>query len=214
MLKDKIIGLLAIDSTEVDHFTTDDINLAMTFADQVSIALENARIFKETQDQAVIDHLTGIYNRRGMFLAGEEKFAFAMREERVFSCIMIDVDHFKRVNDTYGHDAGDKVLKELASNCKKCVREIDLVGRYGGEEIVILLPDAGLEASLIVAERVRATIENSPVRHNNLVLPITVSLGVACRDENTTTLDTLVKRADQAMYIAKHRGRNRVAFNK
>lgn len=215
LVENKVIGLLSIDSAEEDHFTKDDIELAATFANQVSITLENARIFKETLTQAMVDPLTGIYNRRGLFLLGEGKFEDMLIRKRDLSCIMIDIDHFKEINDSQGHDAGDKVLVELAAYCKKCVREIDIVGRYGGEEIVILLPDTSLDAGLIVAERVRSTIAGSPVKiRDDFKLPITASLGVVCSDENTPTLDMLIKRADQAMYIAKHKGRNQVAFGK
>ena len=112
-------------------------------------------------------------------------------------------------------DAGDRVLVTLASFCKKCVREIDIVGRYGGEEIVILLPETSLEVGMMVAERLRAMIAGSPVKiGENFTLSVTASLGVACKDENTTSLDILIKRADQAMYIAKNKGRNRVATSR
>lgn len=215
LVQDRVIGLLSIDSAEEDRFTNDDIELAATFANQVSITLENARIFKETRNQAIVDPLTGIYNRRGLFLIGENKFEGSLLENKEFSSIMIDIDHFKKINDTHGHDAGDWVLKELALYCRKCVREFDIVGRYGGEEIVILLPDTGLDVGFIVAERLRSTIASSPIQiSKNFMLPVTASLGVACRDENTTSLDMLIKRSDQAMYIAKHRGRNHVALSK
>ena len=215
LVQDRGIGLLSIDSAEEDRFTNDDIELAETFANQVSITLENARIFKETRNQAIIDPLTGIYNRRGLFLIGENKFEGSLLENKEFSSIMIDIDHFKKINDTHGHDAGDRVLKELALYCRKCVREFDIVGRYGGEEIVILLPDTGLDVGLIVAERLRSTIASSPIQiTENFMLPVTASLGVASRDENTATLDMLIKRSDQAMYIAKHKGRNHVALSK
>ena len=215
LVREKVIGLLSIDSAEEAHFTHEDVELAVTFANQVSIALENARIFKQTQDQAIIDPLTSIYNRRGLLLMAEDKFEQALLNKLDFSCIMIDIDHFKSVNDTYGHDAGDSVLREVAAFCRRCVREIDFVARFGGEEIIIILPDAGSETSIMVAERVRSTIEKTPVKvSEDYVLPITASLGVACLDEYTTTLDMLIKRADQAMYMAKHRGRNQVAFGK
>ncbi|HMU93844.1 MAG TPA: histidine kinase N-terminal 7TM domain-containing protein [Anaerolineales bacterium] len=215
VVRDRVIGLLSIDSAEENHFNSNDIELAVTFANQVSITLENARIFKETQDQAIIDPLTTIYNRRGLYLLGGSKFEDMQFGRKEFSCIMIDIDHFKKINDTHGHDAGDRVLVTLASFCKKCVREIDIVGRYGGEEIVILLPETSLEVGMMVAERLRAMIAGSPVKiGENFTLSVTASLGVACKDENTTSLDILIKRADQAMYIAKNKGRNRVATSR
>jgi two-component system cell cycle response regulator len=125
---------------------------------------------------------------------------------------MIDIDHFKKINDAYGHDVGDKVLQELAKRCKRCVREIDLIGRHGGEEFVILLPETDLDASLAVGERLRNAISHSPICIGETIeLNVTASIGVARKDENTPNLEILITRADQAMYIAKHKGRNRVA---
>ena len=212
IIQGRAIGLLAIDSTKPNHFTKENIELATAFADQVAITLENIRLYEDVQSQALTDPLTGLYNRRGLFELGKVEFARATRSGRPFSGIMIDLDHFKEVNDTYGHSTGDQVLCEVARRCKRCVREIDFVGRYGGEEIIILLPETAMNAGLHVAERLRTAIANRPILvEESMELSITASLGVANRDENTTTLETLIARADQAMYIAKHKGRNRVA---
>lgn len=212
IFQEKITGLLAIDSSEANHFTEEDINIAAEFANQVAIALENARLFQETQNQAITDPLTGLYNRRGLFELGKIEFARSVRLNQPFSAIMLDLDHFKKINDTHGHFAGDLVLREFANRCKNCIREIDYVGRYGGEEIIILLPETSINASLVVAERLRAAIANKPIQINEgSELNITASLGVTSKDENTTSLEMLIARADQAMYVAKHKGRNRVA---
>lgn len=212
--QNRIIGLLAIDSTIPNHFTQDDINIATTFADQVAVALENARIFEEAQDKAITDPLTGLYNRRGLFELGRVDFARAASLGRPFSGIMVDIDHFKQINDTYGHAAGDQVLRELANRCKSCVRGLDYVNRYGGEEILILLPETNLDTSRIVAERVRAIIANKPIHAGEgLELNVTASVGVAQMDEHTINLEMLITRADEAMYIAKHKGRNCVAVS-
>lgn len=212
IVQGRIIGLLAIHSSKPDHFKKEDIELATAFADQVAVNLENTRLFEEAQGLALIDSLTGLYNRRGLFELGKVEFARATRSDRPFSGIMIDLDHFKDVNDTYGHPIGDQVLCEVARRVKRCIREIDFVGRYGGEEIIILLPETNMNAALHVAERLRIAIGNRPIlAEGGTELSITASLGVANRDDNTTTLETLIARADQAMYIAKHKGRNRVA---
>lgn len=212
IVQDKIIGLLAIDSGEPNHFTEEDINIASAFAYQVAVTLENARIFKETQNQAITDPLTGLYNRWGLFQLGRNEFARSVRLSHPFSGIMVDLDHFKKINDTYGHSAGDLALREFANRCKSCVREIDFVGRYGGEEIIILLPDTNLETSLIVAERLRTAITSKPMKvSEGMEVYMTASLGVAQRDENTINLEMLIARTDQAMYVAKEKGRNRVA---
>jgi diguanylate cyclase (GGDEF)-like protein len=133
---------------------------------------------------------------------------------RAFCCMLLDLDHFKRVNDTYGHPIGDEVLKEFAKRCKSSVREVDLVGRYGGEELIILLPETDQKAAMQVAERLRASIAATPFKVTGNEIPVTVSIGVATKDENTLHLETLIARADQAMYIAKHKGRNQVAMSK
>jgi diguanylate cyclase (GGDEF)-like protein len=212
IVQNRIIGLLAIDSSEPNHFANKNVELAAAFADQVAINLGNTLRFREVQSQALTDPLTGLYNRRGLFELGKVEFARANRTGRPFSGIMLDLDHFKRINDTYGHTIGDQVLCELAKRCKSCVREIDYVGRYGGEEIIILLPETNMQAGLDVAERLRLAIASQPMKvEADLELNISASLGVAQRDENTTSLEILIARADQAMYIAKHKGRNRIA---
>jgi len=210
----KTIGLLAIDSAKPNSFTEEDANLALIFANQVAVVLENARIFKEKQEQAIIDPLTTLYNRRGLIELGKIEFEKSINANKKFSAIMADVDHFKSINDTYGHDVGDTVLREFASRCKKCVREMDLVGRYGGEEIVLLLPNTDLDLAINIAERLRSLISNTSFKiSETLSINITASLGVACVDANTLSLDVLINRADQAMYIAKHKGRNQVKYN-
>ncbi|MCL4270842.1 MAG: diguanylate cyclase [Anaerolineales bacterium] len=212
--QEKTIGLLTIDSAEPNDFSEEDIKTATEFANQVAVALENARIFSMAREQAIIDSLTEIYNRRGLLHMGQVAFDEAKRANKKFSAIMVDIDHFKSVNDTYGHEAGDKILRQFALQCKNCVRDRDLVGRYGGEEIVILLPNTDLTAGLHVAKRLRKTIAETFVNlTEDIVINFTVSLGVACTDENTDTLDTLINRADQAMYVAKHNGRDRVEYS-
>lgn len=212
--QNKLIGLLTIDSAEENHFTGDDITIAATFANQVSVALDNARIFKEAQEQALTDPLTGVYNRRGLFELAKADFKKANSDGSPISAIMIDLDHFKAINDAYGHPVGDQVLRELAKRCKSCIRGLDYLGRYGGEEFLVILPETNLNTARIVAERLRTMISNKPMMtEEGLELKVTASLGIAQRDKNTTSLETLITRADQAMYVAKHRGRDCVAVS-
>ena len=214
IFQEQVIGLLAIDSDTPNHFTQENIRVAMEFASQVSIALENSRIYEKAQNQAITDALTGVYNRHGLFEQARVDFSRSNSLGYPFSGIMIDLDHFKKINDTYGHFIGDQVLREFAKRCKSCVREMDYVGRYGGEEFIIILPETNIETSLIVAERLRAAICSKPVKAGEkLELDVTASLGVAQKDEHTTTLEMLITRADQAMYMAKDKGRNRVAVS-
>ncbi len=126
---------------------------------------------------------------------------------------MLDLDHFKQINDNYGHPIGDQVVQEFAECCKCSVREVDLIGRYGGEEVVVFLPETDSDTAMQVANRLREAVEQMPIRISDQELHITVSIGVSRRDENTLELETLIARADQAMYVAKHKGRNRVAIS-
>jgi len=145
---------------------------------------------------------------------GKIEFSRAHRMNRPFCCMMLDLDRFKQINDNYGHPAGDKVLQEFATLCKRSVREMDMVGRYGGEELVIIMPETDLKTAVPVAERLRKSIADTPISIPGGEVCVTVSIGIAQKDENTLQLETLIARADQAMYIAKHKGRNRVATSK
>lgn len=208
------IGLLAIDSKEQDHFKGDDIKMAVAFADQVAIALENARLFEEAQNMALTDSLTGLYNRRGLFEIGNLEFSRSRRNNRPFSAVMIDIDHFKRINDLHGHVIGDQALQELAGHFRNITRDFDIVGRYGGEEFAILLSETDLNIAREVAERLRNTVENTPIHTEAGGLRLTISLGVAEYSPSTIQdLSTLIGRADQALYEAKRKGRNRVEIS-
>jgi diguanylate cyclase (GGDEF)-like protein len=126
---------------------------------------------------------------------------------------MLDIDYFKQVNDRYGHACGDEVLREVAQRCRKNTREVDVLGRYGGEEFVIVLANVSTSPAHMVAERLRAYVCATPVETTNGPIPVTISIGVALLDEATTTLEALVQRADGALYNAKRNGRNRVEID-
>lgn len=210
--QDKVIGLLAIDSSNPNRFKEQDVHAAAEFANQVAVALENARIFEETQVQAITDVLTGVYNRRGLFQVGEFEFRRARRILRPFSAMIFDIDHFKRINDHHGHAIGDQVLQKLAERCRQNSRAIDLMGRYGGEEFVILLPETNIEAAKAIAERQRKSIMDAPFQTDVGALRITISIGVA-EAGRKDTLNTLIEKADTALYKAKSAGRNRVCLH-
>jgi diguanylate cyclase (GGDEF)-like protein/PAS domain S-box-containing protein len=207
IFQERIIGLLAIDSTTPNQFTQENISLAVAFADQVSVALENSRIYKKAQHQAITDALTGVYNRRGLFQIGEFEFSHVRRIDHPVCALMIDVDHFKLVNDQHGHAVGDQTLRGLAERCRTTSRAVDIIGRYGGEEFVILLPDVQLESARLVAERLRLLIMKEPFITDAGPLHITISIGVA-EAVPMDTLGTLIERADDALYKAKRAGRN------
>ena len=211
VLEDSLLGILWVWGETI---TRSDIPIMSIFAKQIGISLERARLFQEVQNLALADPLTGLHNRRSFFELGRIEFSRAERFNRPFCCLMLDLDHFKQINDTHGHHAGDIVLQDFAKLCLDSVRDIDLVGRYGGEELIILMPETDLETGIRVAERLRSVTCEKQIRLNDHTLNVTVSIGIATKDENTRELETLIARADQAMYIAKHKGRNRVAVGK
>lgn len=216
IVQDRVIGMLALDSTRPGAFTGDHARLATAFADQVAIALENARLFEDVQRLAITDALTGVYNRRHFFHLAALEFELACRYRHALSVIMLDIDHFKAVNDAFGHAAGDHVLRHVAQLCRTALRKPDLIGRYGGEEFVILLPETSPDSAVQVAERLRALIEATPFdAHAHAPARITLSLGVAtlpladCRDQPAPdSLQKLVDWADRGLYAAKQSGRN------
>ena len=169
---------------------------------------------KELEILATTDELTGLHNRRRFMNYAKEEQKRCKRYGHSMGLAMFDIDHFKKINDTYGHDAGDLVLQKLALLTRENLRETDIVGRLGGEEFGILLIETDVSNAFIVIERLRQTIENTPFIINEKPLNITVSFGIAfcSREFPAETVDTLQKEADQAMYHAKENGRNKVAF--
>jgi two-component system cell cycle response regulator len=167
---------------------------------------------QSSMEMAVMDQLTGLYNRR--YLDGRIAVLFdeSVLRARSLSVLMLDVDRFKSINDSWGHDAGDEVLREFADRVRACTRGIDLVARMGGEEVVVVLPDTTLEAARAVAERIRERVEGEAfeIQGGARKIPVTVSIGVACRRAGDPSANEMVKRADEAVYLAKAAGRNRV----
>ncbi len=161
------------------------------------------------------DALTGIVNRRHFLELFEYEFARAVRYQTKLACVIVDLDLFKRVNDTYGHAAGDRVLVAAAEAIKRSVRELDVVARYGGEEFAILLPSTGLEGAEEVAQRCRRMLEEAEVPIDGHTIRMTASLGVASFPETSATrIEDVIKRADRALYRAKEEGRNRVVTSR
>jgi diguanylate cyclase (GGDEF)-like protein len=172
-------------------------------------ALENA--LQEVHRLAITDYLTSLYNRRHFSKIGEGEVQRARRYRRPLSAIMLDIDHFKQMNDTYGHTVGDQILQGVAESCRQELRGVDVVGRYGGDEFVILLPENDLASAEQVAERLRKSIAQRRFTTTKGSVKVTASLGVAALDGKSPTLETLLSRADQALYGAKQSGRNRVS---
>jgi diguanylate cyclase (GGDEF)-like protein len=171
-------------------------------------AIENVVIQERL---ANADGLTGLNNRRHLFELGTREFELTRRHKRSFSVMMMDIDHFKKFNDTYGHDIGDKILKLVASAIKEAARTTDIIGRYGGEEFTVLLPEAELDGAKIVAERIRENVAAKRLKTEEYgELSCTISIGVAMLGSDEKDIEELIKKADAKLYEAKESGRNRV----
>ena len=230
VVRDQVLGLLTLqiedpgDLDDLGDTGSSRISMATMFAGHAAIAVENARLFEEVRAQATTDSLTGLFTRRHFFLLADREFARARREYRRLSVVMLDVDHFKRVNDTYGHSVGDQVLVETARRLQRGVRETDILGRYGGEEFCVVLVDSGAvcdgeRPDFTIAERLRRLVADTPFETSAGPIPVTISLGLAAncaarlgQPALTTPIDAraLLARADEALYRAKRSGRNRV----
>lgn len=208
--REQVIGFLTIDSEEVGAYGPTQAALALAFANQVAAAISNARLFKRVQDLATIDPLTGLYNRRHFFDVAHQEFDFAHNQNSGLIALMMDIDHFKRINDTFGHQVGDQVLQTIAERLKRCLRTNDTICRYGGEEFTAILPGADLRVARAVAERLRLSA-NESIETSVGPVSISISLGVAALDETCGSLDDLLKHADKALYVSKQMGKNRVS---
>ncbi len=206
----QVIGYLSIYNTNAAIYGGDEAELGQTFANQAAIAIENARLFQQVQQYAITDGLTGFYNRRYFYELAEIEMRRSRRYGSELSLILIDIDLFKSVNDRLGHTAGDQVLIHLSHCIRSQTRASDSIGRYGGEEFVILLPETNSKNAVEVAERLRRSAEECVTMIDHSAVKITISLGVAEMDEDCHNIDDLFYRADRALYLAKQSGRNRV----
>jgi diguanylate cyclase (GGDEF)-like protein len=205
---DRTMGVLMVTSDDPQRmWQENELMLLRTVADQVAVAVNHARLFQQMEHQALTDALTGCFNRRFFEIQLERDLHLATRMRQPVSLILLDIDHFKRVNDTHGHDAGDAALRILANALREEVRGVDTAARYGGEEFAIILPQAGPEGALVVAERLRSRIERTEVPG---VGCITASLGVATFPLDASSRELLVTSADRALFLAKRSGRNKV----
>lgn len=210
LVGEHVLGAIALDSPKVGAFGETDLRLLVSFATTTTTAIQNATLHSEVQKQAITDTLTGLYNRRGFFELSQREIDRVRRFGHPLSAIMLDIDHFKLVNDTYTHAVGDEVLQLLAERLRNSLREVDILGRYGGEEFVILLPETDLFGACTIAERLRKSVEETGLTTSTGPISITVSLGVTRATPSTTDLSELINQADIALYSAKQAGRNRV----
>lgn len=205
------LGVLYLYRDDRDTFLPEEIELLATFSHLAAIAAENTLLHSKTVRLAETDALTGLLNRRAFEDRIKVEHQRSQRYGKAFSLMMLDIDHFKKVNDTYGHVAGDAVLKSLAAILTQQVRDIDSVARFGGEEFVIILPETDGSGAKIMAERIRKTIAGSPFTlPDGVKIDVTVSIGISCFPHCAINTEALLERADQALYLAKNSGRNQV----
>jgi diguanylate cyclase (GGDEF)-like protein len=207
------LGILHIQATDQNPSLGEaELSFKTTFTAQVGLSVANIRLREALRAQSTKDPLTGLYNRRYLQEMLDREIRRAIRSEQALGVLMLDLDHFKNFNDTYGHDAGDAVLRETASFLVRSIRAEDFVCRYGGEEFVVILPTADLRAAEARAQRIRAKLRDLVILHNGRSLGlITASIGVAALPAHGTNEKELLQAADAALYRAKREGRDRVA---
>lgn len=206
------LGVMYLYRNDRDTFLPEEIDLLITFAHLAAIAAENTRLHASTVKLATTDALTGLQNRRAFEDNLKVEHQRAKRYGKDFSLLLLDIDHFKKVNDTYGHVAGDAALKTLAFILEQQTRDIDSVARFGGEEFIIILPETGESGALVVAERIRKTVSNTPFTLPDArEIEVTISIGIASHPLCTKHPESMLEQADRALYLAKNAGRNRVS---
>jgi diguanylate cyclase (GGDEF)-like protein len=208
----RLLGVMNFSRPGTDSFSSMDVQLLNSLASQVGVAIENARLYAKTKDLSVTDELTHIYNRRHFQTMLQMELKRARRFNRNVSLLMVDVDHFKKYNDTHGHMEGDRVLEEIAKILSENVREVDTVARYGGEEFSIILTHTTSDEATQVAKKLCRLVEGHPFKYekNTKHAQVTISVGVANFPENAENLEELINHADMALYEAKGSGRNQV----
>lgn len=211
VIKGNVTGYLSIQSYNKNEYNKNDILKLEILAGYISVAIENIKLYKGVEYISITDFITGLCNRHGVIKNGEQEYYKHKTTNSPLSIIMIDLDHLKKTNDTYGHLAGDQVLIGTSEAIKKGIRKSDIAGRYGGEEFLIILPNTGIKEALNVAERIRKNIEITQITlEQGKIIGCTASFGVYEFD-NIDNFEEGIKKADAAMYNSKVKGRNMVS---
>ncbi|PIR25526.1 MAG: hypothetical protein COX62_02765 [Deltaproteobacteria bacterium CG_4_10_14_0_2_um_filter_43_8] len=210
--KKDILGVINFARSQVHAFSANDVRMLSLVASQVALAIMNARLYTQTRELSVKDELTGVYNRRHFQRMLHVEWKRAVRFRRDLSVVMVDVDHFKEYNDSFGHLLGDDVLKKLGNLFVKNLREVDTVARFGGEEFVLLLPDTDKHGAIAVSEKLRRLVEKQRFfsAGQKETRTVTISLGLSTYPDDVGEIEELVDFADIALYRSKERGRNQV----
>jgi diguanylate cyclase (GGDEF)-like protein len=209
----EILGCLSLNSDQPNAFDAQDLQFLSVIGYQMAATLKHFQRFSSIKNIAIYDTLTGLYNRRYF----EERLGIDAQKSfysgTPLSLVMVDIDHFKKINDTFGHTEGDQALCKISSLLKTSVRKKDTVARYGGEEFILILPEAGLEESFVIAERIRRQVENTSFEVGQAQVNLTLSMGISnFPSHRAKSKEDLVKMADQALYDAKRGGRNKVCI--
>ncbi|PIQ88406.1 MAG: hypothetical protein COV72_08875 [Candidatus Omnitrophica bacterium CG11_big_fil_rev_8_21_14_0_20_42_13] len=214
--KEKTIGAIVVDNLfNKEPVTHDDLRILVMFANQAGLAIENSRLYEETVLRSQINFLTKLWNHGYFQNKLEEEFKNAQENEYYLSLIMMDLDNFKELNDSLGHQVGDTVLNKTSKIIKEYCRKSDYPCRYGGEEFAIILPYTNKKEAYMIAERIRKTVEESTYLHKQAPInkKISISAGISCFPEDKTSdKATLLDMADKALYQAKHNGKNKTCF--
>lgn len=209
--QDRIVGVLNLaDKINSDSFSCEDIALIELFSQLVGASIGNIKLFEKIQRQATTDGLTGLANHKTFYEILERELWRSRRYGGQISLIMVDVDNLKRINDAYGHRAGDKVIKEVSKKIKGCIRQIDTAARYGGDEFTVILPNTSLSEALIAAERMVERVANSPVNWKKEQIKLSISVGLCQYDNADISPEDITSRSDEALYTAKQAGKNTV----
>lgn len=213
-----LTGVSKKNKYEIDFFKDiiDEVIFFPLSPAELDIRLDSLFRIINLQKKAVIDPLTGVFRREHIVKRGREELSRMKRSNKKtsFGLIMLDIDYFKEINDSYGHHEGDKVLKEFSLRMQRCLREYDIIGRYGGEEFLILLPDTDEEGTKRAAERLQNEIISEPFYINNNEIALSASFGITSCDEPDEKIQDFIKQADNALYEAKNNGRNQIVLEK
>ena len=214
MIEQEIVGVLNINDVGQDSFDVGDLDFILNLSEFIAMSISNAVLYEQTNKLAVTDGLTGISNRPSVEKSLQIEFERSKRYNSPLSLIILDVDHFKDVNDTYGHQKGDEILIAFASLLKKACRANDIAARYGGEEFVMVLPQSNAQGAFKIAERVREEMMKTSFTGNESNFAVTVSCGVAEFNKDYESINKLIAAVDQALYEAKNGGRNKTILGK
>jgi len=207
---DRVVGALNLaDKMDGNGFTSEDIALIELFSQLVGSSIGNIKLFEKMQRQATTDGLTGLANYKTFYEILEKELWRCRRYGGQISLIMVDIDNLKKINDSYGHRGGDKVIKEISKRIRACVRQIDTAARYGGDEFAVILPNTSAKEAFVVAERMVDTVSNSPITWKKEEIALSISVGLGQYDSDIGPED-ITSRSDQALYKAKQEGKNTV----